>query len=305
LSDISIQFPWWASVVFVLIYSFWPLTIAVVVAGTWVFFARRSRIAWVVASVIAIPWLISAAGNVYAQIDNARTQRFSEAYDRSHRKTLTSDSVVSGMDLPAGTVLVTNDSFQLSSLELSRPSVLFGVPLTGTVSLSNARLDGSQTLQHDATIDGLPCAASDGVSFQNGRLTDCRLTRTTTIDGVPCGGYVAIHAGFLGCVLAKPYNKYGATWYEGTDVRGGDDYITFTPGSRAPSLRIYGSPLPQGTIVVYRNRAIDSVTLNAPLHYRGCTITSLERRSGGMTAEVDGRCSLPALPNGRVSVPNF
>jgi hypothetical protein len=305
MSDINFQFPWWTQVMFVLIEAFWPLTIAALAAGIWVCFARHSHLAWIVAILVAIPWLISAGANAYGRIDDARSRASMEAYDRAHRKTLPNDAVVDGMHLAAGTVLVTDDAFKLSSLELSKPAVLFGVPLTGTVGLLDGKLHGSQTLQYDTVVDGLPCA-SDSVSFDHGSLTDCRLTRPTTIGGVPCTGYVNIHAGFLGCVLAEPYNRYGVTWYAGTDVRGGDDYLTFTIGPRSPSLRVYGSPLQQGTIVVYRRGTIASVTfLNAPIRYRGCTITALERRDGGMTAEVNGPCSLPALPNGRVSVPNL
>jgi hypothetical protein len=304
VSDINFQFPWWTQVLFVLMEAFWPLTIAALAAGIWVCVARHSHLAWIVACIVAVPWLISAGGNAYARIDDARSRAASEEYDRVHRQTLASDTVVNGMRLPAGTVLVTDDHLKLSSLELSKPAVLFGVPLAGTVGLHGGKLQGSQTLQHDAIIDGLPCS-SDSVSFDEGRLTDCRLTHPTTINGVPCEGYVNIHAGFLGCVLAASYDRYGVTWYAGTDVRGGDDYLTFTIGARSPSLRVYGSALPQGTIVVYRNGRIDSVTLHSPLRYRGCTITGLERRDGIMTAEVTGPCALRPIGNGRVAVPEI
>jgi hypothetical protein len=273
-------------------------------AGIWLYVARRSRAAWIVASIIAVPWCVSAGTMLIFWIDAARSDAASVAYDRAHRHTLSSDTIVSGMQLPAGTVVVTDDRFHISRLELSKPTVLFGVPLTGAAGLRDAKLDGSQTLQHDATIDGLPCAADSDVSFDGGHLTDCRLTRPSTIGGVPCRGYVTIHANFLGCELAKPYRRYGATWYEGTDVRGNDDYMTFTIGSHTPSLRVYGSTLPQGTIVVYRNGAIAMVTPSTPLHYRDCAITRIERRDGAMTAELERPCSLHSLPNGRVSVPN-
>jgi hypothetical protein len=304
MSDISIQFPWWTSIIFVLINTFWPLTIVAAAAAIWVFLARKSRVAWIVAGVVAIPWVLSAAGNVYVLISNARTQQFSAAYDRAHLRTLANDEVVSGMQLPAGTVLRTSENFQLTSLELSKPALLFGVPLTGTVTLHDGKLDGSQTLQRDATIEGLPCAADGGATFGDGHLSDCRLAHPATIRGVPCRGYVTIHADFLGCELATPYVRYGVTWYPGTDVRGNEADLTFTVGSQSPSLRVLGSSLPKGTMIGYRNGTIDSIALNT-FHYRGCTLTAIERRNGVMTAEVDGPCSLPALPNGRARVPNL
>jgi hypothetical protein len=306
VSDISFQFPWWVDVVFALTYAFWPLTIAAAGAVIWLYLARTSRAARVVAIVIGVPWVVSAGSNLWLQIDAARSHAAGVAYERAHRQTLASDTVVSGMHLPANTVLVTDDAFHLSSLELSKPTVLFGVPLQDTVSLQDAKLDGSQTLQHDATIDGLPCAA-DGAStsFANGRLTNCKLAHPATIRGVPCQGYVTIQEDFFGCELAAPYQRYGATWYQGTDVRGNDADITFTIGSRPSSLRVYGSPLSKGTMVNYQNGAVAMLTLNTPLRYRGCTITSIERRDGAMTGEVDGPCSLRALPNGRVALPNL
>ncbi len=305
MSDISIQFPLWADVLIVLTWAFWPLTIAAAGAAIWLYLARTSRIAWVVAIVVAVPWVISAGANLMFRIDAARTQAFSVAYDRAHRQALAADTVVSGMHLPAGSVLVTDDANHLSSVELAKPTILFGVPLKDTVSLQDAKLEGSQTLQHDATIDGVPCSGDSDVSFENGRLTDCLLAHPATVDGVPCRGYVTIKPNFHGCVLAAPYQRYGATWYPGTDVRGGGDDITFTIGSRTSSLRVYGSSLSQGTMVVYGNGAIAMITFIAPLRYRGCTITHVERRNGRMTADVDGPCSLPSLANGRVSVPNL
>ncbi len=305
MSDIGIQFPWGFDVAIVLIWAFWPLTIAAAGAVIWLYLARTSRAARVVAIIIGLPWVVSAGLNLWLRIDAVRSHAAGVAYERAHRQTLASDTVVSGMHLPANTVLVTDDAFHLSSVELSKPTVLFGVPLQDTVSLSDAKLDGSQTLQHDATIDGLPCAADASTSFANGRLTNCKLAHPAMVRGVPCRGYVTIQEDFLGCELATPYQKYGATWYEGTDVRGNDDELTFTVGSRPSSLHVYGSPLSQGTMVVYQKGAIAMLTLNTPLRYRGCTITSIERRDGAMTGEVDGNCSLRALPNGRVSLPNL
>ncbi len=253
---------------------------------------------------IAIPWTLSAGANLYFRISEARSHAAGVAYDSAHRRVLASDTIVDGMHLPAGTVVVTDDAFHLSSLELPKPTVLFGVPLSGTVTLQNAKLDGSETLERDATIDGLPCAADGGVSFGGGQLSNCRLVRPTTIRGVPCRGYVDIQADFLGCELAEPYRRYGQTWYEGTDARGSDAYFTFTIGARPSTLRVFGSPLSPGTMVVYGNGSIAMISPSAPLHYRGCAITHIERRDGVMTADVDGRCSLPSLANGRVSVPN-
>jgi hypothetical protein len=306
VSDINIQFPWWADGLIVLTYAFWPLTIAAVGVVIWLCLARTSRAARIVAVIVGLPWVISAGSNLWFRIDDARSHAAGLAYERAHRQTLASDTVVSGMHLPANTVLVTDDAFHLASLELSKPTVLFGVPLQDTVSLHDAKLDGSQTLQHDATIDGLPCAADDNsTSFTNGRLTDCKLAHPATIRGVPCQGYVTIQEDFLGCALAAPYQRYGATWYPGTDVRGNDADITFTIGSRPSSLRVYGSPLSQGTMVSYKNGAIAMFTFITPLRYRGCTITSIERRDGIMAGQVDGPCSLRALPNGRVALPNL
>ena len=212
VSDINIEFPWWTSVAFVLIEAFWPLTIAAAGAVVWVCLARRSRAAWIVAVLIALPWLVSAGANVWLRIDAARTQAFSAAYDRAHSRTLATDSVVAGMHLPAGTIVTTDENFKISSLELGAPAVLFGVPLKGTVTLRDAKLDGSETLERDATIAGLPCAADGGASFSDGRLTSCRLARATTIAGIPCSGYVTVQPDFLGCVLAAPYVRYGVTW---------------------------------------------------------------------------------------------
>ena len=46
------------------------------------------------------------------------------------------------MHLPAGTVVITDDGFEISSLELSRPTMLFGIPLTGTVGLHDGNSTG-------------------------------------------------------------------------------------------------------------------------------------------------------------------
>jgi hypothetical protein len=121
---------------------------------------------------------------------------------------------------------------------------------------------------------------------------------------VPCRGYVAIDGTFVGCELAAPYARYGVTWNEGTDARGDDGYRTFTIGARAPSLRVYGSPLTQGASVVYRNGSIELITPSGLLHYRGCAFAQLERRDGVMTGQPNGTCALPALTNGRVRLPN-
>ena len=305
MSDIDIQFPLWADALILLTWAFWPLTIAAIGAAIWLYVARTSRAAWVIASIIAVAWCISAGTNLFFRIDAARTDAASAAYDRAHQHTLTNDSVVNGMRLPAGTVVVTDDSFRISSLELSKPTALFGVPLKDMVSLRDAKLDGSQTLQRDATVDGLPCSADDGVSFDGGHLTNCRLVHPTTVRGVPCQGYVAIHVNFLGCELATPYHRYNVTWYQGTDVRGNDADLTFTIGSRTSSLRVYGSALSKGTMVVYHDGTIAMVSFITPFHYRGCAITHIERRDGAMTADLESPCSLHPLPNGRVSVPNL
>jgi len=249
-------------------------------------------------------WSASAGLNLYFRISDARANAAGAAYTSAHQRTLASDAVVGGMHLPAGTVVTTDDAFQLSSLALSKPTVLFGVPLQGTVTLRDGKLDGSQTLQHDATIDGLPCAADSDASFDDGRLTSCRLTHPAAIRGVPCRGYVDVRGGFLGCQVAQTYRRYGVTWNEGTDVRGSDDDVTFTIGPSGSSLRVYGSSLPQGSMVVYHDGAIAMISPSTPLHYRGCTLAHVERRNGVMTADVNGACSLPPLPNGRVTVPN-
>jgi hypothetical protein len=280
------------------------LTLAVAAAGIWLY-AARTPAAWIVASVIAVLWCVSGGAKLIFWIDEVRSQAAGAAYERAHRHTLAGDTIVDTMHLPAGTVVVTNGNFHIVSVELSKPAVLFGVPLKDTVGLRDAKLDGSQTLHVDAAIDDVPCAADSPVSFDSGKLTSCRLARPSTIGGVPCRGYIDIHAGFLGCELAASYEKYGVTWYEGTDVRGGEEYMTFTIGSRAPSLHVYGSPLTQGTIVVYRNGKIDMVTFITPLRYRGCAIAHVERRDGAMTADVEGPCSLRALPNGRIPVPDL
>ena len=304
LSDIDIQFPAWVYPFVILIYAFWPLTVAMAGTGIWLYVARTSRAARIAAIVAAILWSASAGLNLYFRVSDARAHAAGDAYTNAHQRTLASDAVVSGMHLPAGTVVVTDDDFHLASLQLSKPALLFGVPLQGTVGLHDGALDGSQTLQRDATIDGLPCAADSDVSFAGGRLSSCRLSHATTIRGVPCGGYVNVGDAFLGCEVAQAYRRYGTTWNEGTDVRGNDGELTFTIGPHGSSLRVYGSSLPQGSMVVYRNGAIAMITPGAPLHYRGCALTHIERRNGAMTADVDGPCSLPSLPNGRVTVPN-
>jgi hypothetical protein len=305
VSDINIQFPWWADGLIFLMWSFWPLTIAAAGATIWLCLARTSRAARIVAVIVGVPWVVSAGSSLWFRIDDARSRALGAAYDRAHRQTLASDTVVSGMHLPANTVVVTDEAFHLSSVELSKPTVLFGVPLQDRVTLSDAKLDGSETLQHDATIDGLPCAADGGASFTKGRLTNCKLAHPATIRGVPCGGFVTIQEDFFGCALAAPYQKYGTTWSEGTDVRGNDGDLTFTIGTRPSSLRVYGSSPSQGTMVGYQNGVLTAVTFITPLHYRGCTITSIERRNGAMTGVVDGACSLRALPNGRVMLPDL
>jgi hypothetical protein len=305
VSDITIEFPWWTTVAFVLIEAFWPLTIAAAGAVIWVCLARRSRAARIVAVLVALPWLVSAGMNLWLRIDAARTQAFSAAYDRAHQRTLATDGVVAGMRLPAGTIVTTDEKFNISSLELATPAVLFGVPLKGTVTLRDAKLDGSETLARDATIAGLPCAADGGASFDDGRLTGCRLAHAATIAGIPCRSFVNVQPDFFGCELAAPYARYGATWSEGTDVRGNDDDRTFTIGARASSLRVYGLPLPQGTMVVYHKGAIAMVTLTSALSYRGCKIARLQVDRGVTTADVDGPCSLRALANGHRAVPNI
>ncbi|HTA38282.1 MAG TPA: hypothetical protein VK760_04360, partial [Candidatus Acidoferrales bacterium] len=63
MSDINIQFPLWAQALIVLTWAFWPLTIAAAGAVVWVCLARNSRAAWIVAVVVAIPWLLSAGWN--------------------------------------------------------------------------------------------------------------------------------------------------------------------------------------------------------------------------------------------------
>ncbi len=305
MSDIGIQVPWWFGAVTILAATFWPLTVAVAGAGIWLFAARRSRIARIVAIVAGAAWVLSASIQLYAFADGTRAQAAGAAYDRAHRRTLASDTTIDGMQLPAGTVVVTGERDRIASLELPGPAVLFGVPLAGTVELRDGKLEGSQTLARDATIDGLPCAAVDGASFEGGRLTDCRLARPATIRGVPCRGYVTVHADFLGCELARSYRRYGTAWHAGTDVRGGGNEATFTIGSHGPGPLLYGSHLPAGTMVVYRNAEVALISFAGPFRYRGCTLAQIERRGGTVQATVQGACALPALANGRVAVPGL
>ena len=65
VSDIGLDIPWWAIVLFVLWAAFLPLTAAAAGTGIWAFRKRTSHAARILAFVFGGLWLVSAVANVY------------------------------------------------------------------------------------------------------------------------------------------------------------------------------------------------------------------------------------------------
>ena len=72
MSDIGLDFPWWAILLVFVAVAFLPLTVAAAGCAYWVARRRASRVARTCAYIVGALWLISAGLNVFALIVRSR-----------------------------------------------------------------------------------------------------------------------------------------------------------------------------------------------------------------------------------------
>ena len=69
-------------------------------AGIWLYVARTSRAARVVAIAVAILWSASTGLNLYFRVRDMRAHAAGDAYTNAHQHTLASETIVSGCIFP-------------------------------------------------------------------------------------------------------------------------------------------------------------------------------------------------------------
>lgn len=274
---ISLDFPWYVQVEFVLLvafaYAFWPLTF--LMAGAIALAVRvRKRATRVILIALSVLWVFGLLAKLTPNIDAAVRQ----ANVRSRQYTLAQSKVVAGMTLPAGTVVTrsSDDPNGVEALDLKTPATIGGLPVIGQVYLTDARVNGEAMLARDATINGIPCAAGAIARLNEiGDLAECTLAHAAVVKSVPCKDKINLENGVT-CTLAREYVYRGYAWPVGTLANVNDaQNASFTVGSRAPAMTVAGLALPQGANVNFGDKGLWVDFTGLPLHYRDCDINHL------------------------------
>jgi hypothetical protein len=304
VSDISLSFTWWEYGLLILALWFWPLTVLGLLAVLWWWKRRKSWPARIAAVLFVLLWIGSAGTHIIAFATEAKNQADYESDLRSRQATLTHTSVVSGIRLPAGTVVThaSDDPKELAGVDLPTATRIHGVPLVGHAGFAYGDLDGSVTLAHDARIGEAFCSSNGTTRFSSGKLVECRLARTSRIRGVPCTGTIDFENGIV-CTLAGTYQRYSYTWRPGTKITDYGDLVWFRIGALAPSLRVFSAPLPPDSEVQFNHGAVASVDLRTNVaRFRGCTFDLIMVEKGKTVGRTTGACTLP-IPRGNLYVP--
>lgn len=296
MSDISFSLTWWQVALWSLASGFWWLTIVAALAIFWCW-RRPSWPVRIVTGVAAAAWAISAITNLDIMATQAKNQAAYESDLRARQSTLSSATTLDGMRLPAGTVVTRSDGGDVAAVDLPSATDIRHVPVVGHAGISGGALDGEVKLARDVRIGSATCSASASARFEAGKLTECMLSAPSTIRGIPCTGRVSLEPGVV-CDLSGDYRRFGYVWRAQTKVTDYGDLVWFRIGARAPSLLVFGSPLPADTEVQFQHGAMASVDLrSSPARFRGCTIDLIliqDRKVLGSTA---GACDLPQAPN--------
>jgi hypothetical protein len=292
VSDISIQFPWWFSLLLLVATFFWPLTLAAAVAATWLWLQRSRRTVRIVTIPVLVLWAVSGSLNLYGFIDNQRSRAHDAAELRSRERILAEPTRIAGIMLPAKTVVTRwygKGPERIQSLDLAEPADVHGIPLIGRVEFDETgRIDGTVTLAHDASIEGVPCSTKADAMLLNGRLSSCTLAQPHTVRGIPCVGKLDITAG-VECTLAARYERFTVTWPPQTFINDSplEGKTWFTVGRSAPSLRVLGTTLPGGTVVEYMHGQLSSINLGTRLvHFRGNAFNVIDVRGDAAEGEI-------------------
>jgi hypothetical protein len=306
VSDINIQITWWDIALGLLASWFWPLTIAAVAAAVWVWRQRRSKLAWAVAVAAIGLWLLSGATNLATIRYRTRVHTEYLSDLRARQRTLATNAVVAGIRLPAGTVVTHDvDSSDIVALDLPAATDVRGVPVKGHVDMLSGGLHGGVQLARDARIGGVPCSARAPVRFELGKLTECSLSQSSRIRGIPCAGSVTLEPGVV-CTLASDYDRFGFVWRAQTKITDYGDLVWFRIGANPPSLYVFGSPLAADAEVQFANGRIAAVDLrNKPMPFRSCAIGLILLSGGKLTGQAVGVCDIPeARPGPDVVLPS-
>jgi hypothetical protein len=304
VSDISFTFTWWQYALLLLALWFWPLTFVELGVVAWWWRRRTSWPARIAAVLFGALWIGSAGTHVAAFAAQAKNRADYEADLRSRQTTLMRGTVVSGIRLPAGTVVThgSGDSNELAAVDLPSATEIHGVPLVGHAGLAYGSLDGAVTLAGNARIGEAFCSAQGTTRFAGGKLAECRLAAPSRIHGVPCTGTLDLENGVV-CTLGTAYPRYGYTWRAGTKITDYGDLVWFRTGALAPSLRIFAAPLASDSEVQFNRGAIASIDLRTnPARFHGCSFDLILIESGKTAGRPTGACGLP-IPAGRLFVP--
>src|SRR5581483_5389510 len=123
--------------------------------------------------------------------------------------------------------------------------------------LAGGIVDGTVTLAKDARIGQAFCSAATPARFAAGKLVECRLAGSSRLNGIPCSGDIDLENGVV-CTLSATYKRYGYVWRPGTKVTDYGDLVWFRIGGLAPSLRVFGAPLGNGSEVQFNHGSIAS-----------------------------------------------
>jgi hypothetical protein len=249
--------------------------------------------------------------------------------------TLTRDTVIQGTLLPAGTIVTKRDPGHLSfSLQkpfrisgwllpadtavihtqpdivqyvLGSPTTLAKVPFESVVTFQYGKLEGKMTLARDAVITGIPCGADAEVYFNAGAVQECDLTRSQTIDGIPCAaGDFSEADATTQCTLAKPYSHLGYTWAaQSVVVFASKGESSVTIGPKPPDLLLFGRPLPPDTDVTFNAATLWRIAMKSAVLYHGCHVLDIDFEPGGpgnpTTSENSPDCNLLTIPANSLS----
>jgi hypothetical protein len=304
VSDISFTFTWWQYGLLLLALWFWPLTLIELGAALWWWRRRKSWPARIAAVLFGLLWIGSAGTRVMAAATQAKNQADYESDLRSRQTTLTHASVVSGIPLPAGTIVThaSDDPKELAAVDLPAATEIHGIPLVGHAGFAYGDVDGSVTLARDAQIGQAFCSTNGTTRFSSGKLVECRLARASRIRGVPCTGTVDFENGIV-CMLAGTYQRYGYAWRPGTKITDYGDLVWFRVGALPPTLRVFSAPLPPDSEVQFNHGGVASVDLGTnPERFRGCTFDLIMVEQGKTAGRTTGTCTLP-IPKGNIYVP--
>jgi hypothetical protein len=210
------------------------------------------------------------------------------------------------MHLPAGTV-VTRGSGQfsdgISAIDIPHEVAIRGVPVVNHADVDEGKLDGEVTLARDVRIGEARCSSKQPARFASGALIECTLAQPSRINGIPCTGTIDLQNGVV-CTLSSEYRRYGILWRTQTKITDYGDLVWFHIGAIAPTLMLFGLPLPPDAEVQFQNGRMASIDVRSkPASFRGCNFDLILVHGGSLLGQTTGVCNLPTVPPGNVALP--